>query len=353
MATLAGQYLTLADIAAMMDPDGKAATVIDLLSQTNDVVGNMLWTEGNLPTGHKITQRTSIPSGTWRQLNLGVQPTKGTTAQITETCGLLEGVSEIDVKLANIGGNSSAVRMSEDGAFAEGLTQQFASTLFYGDEAVTPASFNGLSKRYGSTNPVYGAQSQNVINMGGTANHNSSIWITSWGQNCLHGIFPKGSAGGLQHQDMGEQVKYFADGSSMLVYQSRWTWECGVALADWRYCVRLANIDSTLVGTGASSPDLIQSLIAGLGLLPTIYGAASYGNNPTKPSGAVGGGRTEIYMNRTCRTALTAQASFRRNMFLTQDQFDGKPILSFQGIPIRTCDALLTTEANVSSAAPV
>lgn len=353
MATLGGLYLSLADIAAMLDPDGKPAAVIDMLSQTNDVVANMLWTEGNLPTGHKITQRTSIPSGTWRQLNTGVLPTKGTTAQITETCGLLEGVSEMDKKLANIGGNSAAVRMSEDGAFAEGLTQQFASTLFYGDEAVNAASFNGLSKRYGSTNQTYGAQARNVIDMGGTANANSSIWITSWGQNCLHGIFPKGSAGGLQHQDMGEQVKYFSDGSSMLVLQSRWTWDCGIALADWRYCVRLANIDSASVGTGATSADLIQALISGLSLIPTIYGAASYGNVPTKPSGVQGGGRTEIYMNRTCRTALTAQASYRRNMFLTQDQFDGKPVLTFQGIPIRTVDALLTTEANVTANQPV
>lgn len=352
MATLAPTYVTLADIASQMDPDGKPAATIDLLSQSNPVVENMLWTEGNLPTGHKITQVTSLPQGTWRAMGQGVAPSKGTDVQVTETTGLLEGVSEIDCALADLGGNASAVRLNQDLKFGEGITQQFASSLFYADEAVQPNSFNGLSKRYGSLSSTYGAQSQNVIDMGGQNSVNASIWIVSWGQNCLHGIFPKGTQAGLQHKDLGQVVKYFSDGSSMLVYQTRWMWNCGIALADWRYVVRLANVDSTLVGTGSSSPDLLQAMDSALSLLPTIYGAATYNNDPTKPSGPVGGGRTEIYMNRTCRTALTAQARYSRNMFLTQDQFAAKPVLSYMGIPIRTTDALLNTEARVTSAQP-
>jgi hypothetical protein len=353
MAVLSSNFLTLADLAAQLDPDGKPAVVIDLLSQSNPVVMNMLWTEGNLPTGHKITQRTSLPQGTWRALGQGVQSQKSTTAQITESCGMLEGVSEVDVKLAELGGNPASVLMNEDMAFAEGLTQQFATNLFYGDEAVLPNSFNGLSKRYGSTSATYGAQAQNVIDMGGQNSVNTSIWVVTWGANCTAGIFPKGTVAGLQHEDMGKVVKYFSDGSSLVVFQNRWNWQCGIAVADWRYNVRLANIDSTLVGTGTSSPDLIQALISALSLLPTVYGEASYNTDPTKPSGVVGGGRTEIYMNRTVATALTAQASYRKNMFLMQDQFAGKPRLSFQGIPIRITDALLNTEARVTAAQPV
>jgi hypothetical protein len=353
MALLAANYLTLADIAAMLDPMGKPAMVIDLLSQSNPVVQNMLWTEGNLPTGHKITQRTSLPQGTWRAMGQGVASQKSTTAQITETTGLLEGVSDIDVKLANIGGNPGAVRMNEDLSFGEGLTQQFATQLFYGDEAVIPNSFNGLSKRYGSLSTVFGAQAKNVIDMGGQNAVNSSIWIVSWGSTCTTGIFPKGSTAGLQHQDMGEVVKYFADGSSLRVYQTRWDWACGIAVADWRYNVRLANIDSTLVGLGAQSPDILAALAAAIPLMPTVYGMASYNTDPTKPSGTVGGGRTEIYMNRTVAAALAQQARYTRNLLLSYSEVTGKPILQYQGIPIRVTDALLNTETRVTAAQPI
>lgn len=57
MATLATQSLTLADWAKRLEPDGKVADVIELLGQTNEVLTDMLWMEGNLPTGHRTTVR--------------------------------------------------------------------------------------------------------------------------------------------------------------------------------------------------------------------------------------------------------------------------------------------------------
>ena len=80
MATLAQSVLTLADWAKRLDPDGKVPAIVEMLSQTNEVLADMLFKEGNLPTGERTTIRTGLPSVYWRLLNQGVAPSKSTTA---------------------------------------------------------------------------------------------------------------------------------------------------------------------------------------------------------------------------------------------------------------------------------
>ena len=60
-------------------------------------------------------------------------------------------------------------------------------------------------------------------------------------------------------------------------------------------------------------------------------------------------GKCAFYMNRSVMQYLDIQ---RRDDVVTggmrYDEVDGKLIPSFRGIPIRKCDALLETEAQVS-----
>ncbi len=167
MAILGGTALTYADWAKRIDDDGKVATIINLLSQTNEILDDMLVVEGNLPTGHKTTVRTGLPSATWRLLNYGVIKTKSTTAQVTDNCGMLEAYSEIDKDLADLNGNTAEFRLSEDMAFLEGMNQQMASTLFYGNIAVNPERFTGLAPRYNSVSTATAQTAANVIDAGG------------------------------------------------------------------------------------------------------------------------------------------------------------------------------------------
>jgi hypothetical protein len=95
--TLNANVLTLADWAKRLDPDGKTPQIVEMLSQTNEILSDMVWMEGNLPTGHRTTVRTGLPTVAWRLINQGVQPSKSTTAQIDEACGMLEAWSEVDV----------------------------------------------------------------------------------------------------------------------------------------------------------------------------------------------------------------------------------------------------------------
>ncbi len=90
MAIVGTTALTYADWAKRMDDGYKVAAIIELLSQTNELLDDMMVVEGNLPTGHKTTVRTALPQATWRLLNTGVPNAKSTTAQLVEACGNLE-----------------------------------------------------------------------------------------------------------------------------------------------------------------------------------------------------------------------------------------------------------------------
>ncbi len=337
---------TLADWAKRQDPDGKVASIVEILSQSNEIIDDMLWVEGNLPTGHRTTIRTGLPQATWRLLNYGVMPTKSTTAQITDACGMLEAYGEVDKRLADLNGNTAEWRLSEAMAFMEGMSQQFATTIIYGNQVTNAAVFTGIAPRYSTVNPALAANAANVIDAGGTGSNNTSMYIITWGPNTCHGIFPKGSMAGLQHVDMGEHTLQLPDGSRYQALRDHYTWDAGLTVRDWRYIIRIANIDVTLLN-GGSAANLITLLIRGTGRLPT----APRGVNPYQSSDSprVNGnmGRTAIYCNRTIRTYLDIQAVDKANVLLQLEQWDGMSVTTFRGVPIRTVDAILNTEARV------
>ena len=61
MAVIGATALTYADWAKRLDDGYRIATIIEILSQTNEILDDMLVVEGNLPTGHKTTVRTGLP----------------------------------------------------------------------------------------------------------------------------------------------------------------------------------------------------------------------------------------------------------------------------------------------------
>ena len=327
MAAIGNTALTYTDWAKRYN-DGRISVIVELLSQTNEILDDMRWVEGNLPTGHRTSVRTGLPLGTWRQLNYGVQPTKSTTSQVTDTCGMLETYSEIDKALADLNGNTAEFRLSEDKAFLEGLSQQLAQTLFYGNTATTPEKFMGLAPRFSTLNAGT-ASSQNVIDAGGTGADNTSIWLVVWGDLTVHGIFPKGSKAGLQMRDLGEQTLLDANGNRYQGYRTHYKWDAGLTVRDWRYAVRIANIDVSDLASGTPA-DLTKFMIRATHKVPSLKT-----------------GQPVFYMNRTGRQWLDIQAANKDNVMLKISEFEGRPVREFLGIPIRTCDQILNTEARV------
>lgn len=330
MATLGTNTLTLADWSKRLDPEGRVPDIVELLNQTNEVLTDMLWLEGNLPTGHRTTVRTGLPDVAWRKLNYGVPQSKSQTATIDDTCGMLEAFSNADKDLVELNGNTAAFRLSESMAFLEAMNQAQASTLFYGDTEQFPERFLGLAPRYSSKTAGNG---QNIIDAGGTGLDNTSVWLICWGQNTVHGIFPKNSRAGLVHEDLGLDTVTDPNGNRYRAYQDRYQWKCGVALRDWRYAVRIANIDVSDLASGTgtmANQKLIDYMIQALHRLPMRTA-----------------GRCAFYANRTVRQYLDIMAMNKSQNALSISEAAGQFSTNFLGTPIRTVDALLETEARV------
>ncbi len=346
MATLGANALTLTDWAKTQDPNGQPARIVELLSQTNEILDDMLWIEGNLPTGTRTTVRTGLASASWRLFNQGVQVSKNTNAQIEEAAGMLQSWGEVDEDLANLNGNAASFRMSENAGHLEAMNQEMAQTVFYGNQGVAPEEFTGLA-------PRYSALGQNCISGGGSGSDNTSIWLVGWGALTVHGIYPKGSAAGLQHIDHGKKVIETVNGvggSRWVAYQDQWKWHCGLAVRDWRYVVRGCNIDVSNLTSESSAANLTKLMIKMMARIPSLKGGST-------ASGYVGV-RPAFYMNRTVMQMLDIQrynvmsgsGTGQQNLggSITWDTIDGKWTPSFRGIPIRTADAILETEATIS-----
>lgn len=330
MSTLGGTNPTLLDVTKRLDPDGSVSAIAELLTEDNEILTDMPWMEGNLATGHRTTVRTGLPTAAWRKLNQGIAPSKSTTAQIDESCGMLEAYGQIDKDLAELNGNTAAFRLSENRAFIESINQTFADALMYGDTTTAPEQFLGLTPRFADGNGP--ANAINVINASGSAAR-TSIWLVGWGANTVHGIYPKGSKAGLQMRDLGEDTAEADDGSGEYqIYRSHYKWDCGLAVPDWRYIVRIANIDRSALTADAS---------AGANLPELMFEA-------TERVPSLGGVKLAFYMDRTIRTKLRQQvANAVSASTLTVDMVGGKRVVAFDEIPIRRTDALLIDEARV------
>lgn len=335
--------MTLFDIAQGMDPDGRPARTINMLTQTNEMLRDMLFIEGNLPTGHKTSILTGLPVPIWRKLYQGVPPSKATRASVTDSIGMLEARSEVDVQAYRLNGNQAAWRLAESGPFLEAMNQNAAETVIYGDASVNPERFTGFSARYSSLTAGNGG---NIIDAGGTGSDNTSVWLVVWGENTVSGIFPKGSQAGIEHQDLGEYDAFDELNNRYRALGDLWMWKLGVSVRDWRYIVRIANIDvSDLIAqTGTQAPTaataLAKLMIRAQALVPNV-----------------GMGRAAFYGNRTIKSLLQVAALDRSqnalSMQASAQQFGNispgslQQDLLFFGTPIRTVDRILNTEARI------
>lgn len=337
MATLGTGALTLADWAKRLDPDGRVPVVAELLSQSNEILEDAVFQEGNLPTGHRVTIRTGLPAVYWRSLNQGIPNSKSTTTQVDENCGILEARSEIDKDLAELNGNTAQFRLSEDTAFLEGMNQTQAGTMFYGNPGTDPRQYLGLAARYGAISGAGNAQ--NILDAGGTSTNNTSIYLVGWGENTVFCTFPKGSRAGLIHEDLGVQTVFGTDpagnNTRMQAFATRYQWKNGLVVKDWRYVVRICNINTANLTANTAAADLIALLSRAMDRIPNF-----------------GMGRFSFYMNRTVYSMLRLQALNKSNYALSVEkglnQF-GTPQswMSFEGVPLRRVDQMLNTESRV------
>jgi hypothetical protein len=344
MATIASTALTLAEWATRLDPGGKPAAVIELLGQTNEMLTDMLWMQCNDGTGHKTTVRTGLPNATWRLLNYGVAKSKSTTAQVRDSTGMLEAYSDIDKALADLNGNTAEFRMGEDMAFVESMNQTLQYTVAYGNTAANPERFTGLAPRFSSLSAGNGT---NIVDAGGSGSTNTSIWLIGWGQNTCHGLFPKGSKAGLSVRDLGEVPLYDANQNVYQGYRTHFKWDAGLSVRDWRFVVRIANVNVTSGAVTTSS--LINYLITRRTRCRSSRRRATARLRAHRAArDPAGPGELLVLLQphgphraRHPGDGQDQRAPHHRDPRLS------KPYTAFRGIPIRICDQLTNAEARV------
>jgi hypothetical protein len=331
MAVVNADLPTLADQLSGLDPDGAVAQVVEALTRRNPVLQDMVVLEGNLTTGHQVTTRTGLPSVGWRKYNEGITTGKSRKGQFTEAAGQLEGMSAVDVKLARLGGNETGFRASEDLAFVQALNNEISTGVFYHSTKTAPEKFLGLSPRLDSSSvSVYGATQIVSVSADDSTNDNTSIWGVVWSPEAVFGIYPKGSRGGIEPDDMGKQIWTDSDGKRFRAWVTHWSWDFGLVVKDARQIVRVANIDtSSLSGTDDT-------------IVPAMISAYYRIQDPTA-------GRFAWYCNRKIAEFLHLQArNATKQSTIRVENIDGQPVTYVMGAPVRVTDAITNTEAQVA-----
>ena len=342
MAVLGSGVDTLVDVLKQLAPDGSQLDTAEVLTEHTEILEDMTWMEGNLVTGHRDSVRTTLPEPSFRNLNQGVPVTKGGTTTIEETCALLEDFSQCDRELAIMSGNVNNYRLKQARPHQIGFAHKMTRQVVYGNGNIN--GFTGIMPRYNSLDEATTATATNVIDAGGTGTNLRSILLIGWSEETVTGLYPKGTKGGLFHEDatsatVGDPGDGFpagmalhdADGNQYMGFKDHWLWRCGLMVKDWRYVVRIANIDPTeLTIDGSTGPNLQNLMI-----------------QATERIEGMGGVRTAFYMPRLIRSFLRQQLVEKKNAFLSISDQGSKATLMFDEVPVRRLDVMNVAEAQV------
>lgn len=343
MAVQASGVSTLIDVLSETAPDGRQYDIAEVLTQQNPILEDMHWEEGNTVTGHKDAMRTVLPEPSFRALNAGVPVTKAGSTTVEETASLLEDFSQVDRELAIMSGDVDAYRLKQARPHVQGMSNKQARTLMYGNAATNPLEYTGFMARFNTLDETVNKAAVNVIDAGGTGSALRSILLVGWGPDSVFGIYPKGTRGGLDHEDAtnatGDGAHGFpaaarlfdADGNSYMGYADHWIWRCGLFVKDWRFVVRIANIDPTALKLDESSGPKLADLMV----------------QASEQIESTNGVRAVFYVPRELRAFMRRQILEKKNNQLSWDEMGGKRIMNFGEIPVKRTDVLNTNETQV------
>lgn len=340
MSALGTELVTLADVAKSKNKQiGKVAEV---LLEENPMLNDIPYMEMNEGTIHKEDIRSALPAVYYRKANQAIPASKTTVEERSFQAAHFESKSQIDAAVAKRGGMDriSYNRWNQAQGHIQAHAIEHASLTIYGSPDTDPLKVSGFFDIY-STLATTEETSKQIIDGGGTGSDNTSILLVNWGERSVFGVYPKGTQTGLKRTDRSagnKEVQIQAldvNGAqgSFYGYEEQFEIDHGLVVKDFRQASRIANLDvSDLVaGTGA---DLIDLMIS-----------ASYKiHNPANGNGV-------WYVNRTIEAHLHKQSLTQvgAGAGLTYDNFQGKKILMFLGMPVRRSDALLSTENQVTT----
>lgn len=335
----------LHDYAKKFMPNGEEYAVARVLDQYNPIVRDALIIESNSDSGHEYAIQNGLPTVAWRRAYQGVKPSKGSQTVVKEAYGRMSAVAEVDVAIAEKGGKVSEVRAGVQRDQLEVMNQEYASKFFYGSARDEEKAFIGFAARY-STLDANTPSSRQVINNGGTtANKQSSIYLIGWGRNKIFTFFPKGTRAGIKVYDYSKNGPIDlqdANGGTYPGYKKQMEWMVGLAVQDWRYGARVANIELSALTTKDSKVALYENFIKAVGRIqnPDVVNLVAYTSREVRDAlragflAAGGSAAPIVYQNDKLTTT-------------------GLPVyglhdLVIDGIHVKVNDSIVDTEAIVA-----
>ena len=339
MAALGSKLVTLADVAKSKDK--MIGGVAEVLVQENPMLNDIPYMEMNQGTIHKEDIRSALPAVYYRKANQAIPASKSTVEERTFTAAHFESKSQMDTKVASRGGVDRIAynRWNQAQGHIQAQAIEHANLTIYGSPSSSNLKVAGFMDIYSTVNASEETSKQ-IIDGGGTGSNNTSLLLVNWGERSIFGVYPAGTQAGLKRTDRSagnKEVQIAALDSagaagSFWGYEEQFEIDHGLVVKDYRQAARVANVDVTLLKSGVNAADLIDLMIS----------AAYKIHNPQN-------GSPVWYVNRTIEAFLHKQSLTKvgAGAGLTYDNYQGKKILMFLGMPIRRSDALLNTEAQV------
>lgn len=343
MAALSlGNNLTLSELVRREDPDGRLADIVDVLSETNEIIRYGTWIECNNGSYHEDTIVASQPTGNERAYDQGVSKEAGVTQKVTEPTCMLDGLSEVDyAKMQHAAGGPLAARNQEDGFFLAGMSKTYVSRIFDGNRALNPLRINGINNRsdYNTLSSDYTYDNADG-NASATANK-TSIYIIQFGDKMVNLIHPRNDPGannqfGIAMDDYGKQIIVDSNDSTKKypAYQTWFEIHFGIFIHDLRCIKRIVNISTSNIDGNDDFGFHEKYLIRAITDLE------------------YGGKNAVMFCNRTIMAQIWERANDKGNASYTQDMEGEGPfarrVARFNGVPFARVDQITNTQPTVT-----
>lgn len=321
------EQLTSMEVAKRLNgPNADCRLIIEELARLDELLLDAPLIEANKGTVHSTVVRTALPHGEHRGYNEGVGKSSSQTKTIEDVISNIEIFSEVDAQLIDEAGydtenHKAELLMSEQTAFLEGLSQDMTDDILYGNHDADPHYTNGFAHRLNKIN------GETVIDMGGTGNALTSIYLIKWARDKAHLIYPKGhKTFGVEVENLGRVLCKDANNKEFMGYKTHYRIARGLAVRNSKSVIRLANIDKTASNIGEKIAEYIATNIDNL---------------------AVGGGTITIACNPVIKGILNWTANQKSNVIYPAKDPYGNDLLQIGEGRIRKCPSILMTESQV------
>lgn len=328
---------TMADIVRGQ-VDGKFdRDIVELTLSASQNLGHFVVLPCNNGNNDITTIRTGLSEATWTSFYEGVQPSKGSKAQVVTSCGKLESLIQVDKDLIDSTDDAEAELGDEAFDKAETMANEIMSCIYYGNTKVNGKKFNGLSPIHNklctadstkNDSEYYTLGAKRSTQPDSTALR--SIWLIGHGRMGTSLRYPKGSSAGLERGPLEDQTVTTPDGKRLKVKEQFFKWKTGLVNKDFRTAVRIANIESNNVEA--------LDLDVGEYMLKAMVRVRKTGVN------------LKFYMPGSLYEWLCVKTrrDIKNSHGFTFAEHDGELVLDFMGVGVYTEDALEVNEAEVS-----